>query len=441
MAGQPAPMASKRSKGEDEGLGQVVDWTEEEEKKLVRKIDLVIMPLLVIGFFSLQLDRGNIGNALTDYFLEDVGITQDQFNAGQLLLQLRIVLLEIPSNLVLYKVGPTLWIGCQILAWGFVATFQAFQKGLASYLVTRVLLGVCESGFIPAGMYTMTRWYKKDETSKRFSIYHLGNYASAAASGLIAYGILHMRGVCGLTGWQWLFIIEGIFTVLVGRAFLTFFPRNPEDPTSLLGFKYFSDREREILYRRVIIDDPSKEHKHTTIKKKEILDTMVVADMSVLVVQKWTILPHFIAALTAMASATTFVGYAPSLVYSYGYDRLKSNALVTIGVWLLLCTTVAWGYLADRLGRRGPMVTSGLVILWGLTLGNRILASFALLTLGITFNASQLFRENDKPLHVKGWTAILVVVSVGLVASVFANVQNFFLNRRQKRIGGRTYHP
>ncbi|KAK3952539.1 major facilitator superfamily domain-containing protein [Pseudoneurospora amorphoporcata] len=387
------------SKGEDEGLGQVVDWTEEEEKKLVRKIDLVIMSLLVIGFFSLQLDRGNIGNALIDYFLEDVGITQDQFNA----LQLGIVLLEIPSNLVLYKVGPTLWIGCQILAWEFVATFQAFQKGLASYLITRVLLGVCESAFIPAGMYTMTRWYKKDETSKRFSIYHLGNYASAAASGLIAYGILHMRGVCGLTGWQWLFI----------------------------------------------------EHKHTTIKKKEILDT--------------TILPHFIAALTAMAPATIFVGYAPSLVYSYGYDRLKSNALITIGVWLLLCTTVAWGYSADRLGRRGPMVTSGLVILWGLTLGNRILArstnrdlKFALLTLGITFNANwnpvntswaalnaksagersiTIALMNDKPLHVKGWTAILVVVSVGLVASVFANVQYFFLNRRQKSIGGRTYHP
>ena len=68
-----------------------------------------------------------------------------------------------------------------------------------------------------------------------------------------------------------------------------------------------------------------------------------------------------------MAPATTFVGYAPSLVYSYGYDRLKSNALVTIGVWLLLCTTVAWGYLADRLRKRGPMVTSGLVILWGFT--------------------------------------------------------------------------
>lgn len=77
-----------------------------------------------------------------------------------------------------------------------------------------------------------------------------------------------------------------------------------------------------------------------------------------------------------MAPATTFVGYAPSLVYSYGYDRLKSNALVTIGVWLLLCTTVAWGYLADKLGRRGPMVTSGLVILWGFTVCFHLPSSF-----------------------------------------------------------------
>ncbi|KAK0730865.1 hypothetical protein B0H67DRAFT_563129 [Lasiosphaeris hirsuta] len=102
------------------------------------------MPLLVLGFFALQMDRGNVGNALTDFFLQEVGITQNQFNIGQLLLSLGIVLLEIPSNLMLYRLGPTLWIGPQIIAWGFIATFQTFQKGkgLGAFLSTRLLLGL-----------------------------------------------------------------------------------------------------------------------------------------------------------------------------------------------------------------------------------------------------------------------------------------------------------
>jgi hypothetical protein len=93
------------------------DWTPEEETALVRKIDSIVMPLLMLAFFALQLDRGNIGNALTDFFFRDVGITQNQFNVGQQLLSLGIVLLEVPSNYILYRIGPTKWISGQIIAW------------------------------------------------------------------------------------------------------------------------------------------------------------------------------------------------------------------------------------------------------------------------------------------------------------------------------------
>lgn len=91
---------------------------------------------------------GNIGNALTDNFMEDVSISQGQFNVGQQLLSLGIVLWEIPSNMVLYRIGPSLWLTGQIFTWGLVATFQSFQHGVGPYLATRFLLGTCESGFI-----------------------------------------------------------------------------------------------------------------------------------------------------------------------------------------------------------------------------------------------------------------------------------------------------
>ncbi|EEY21216.1 conserved hypothetical protein [Verticillium alfalfae VaMs.102] len=158
-------------------------------KKRGSWIDTAIMPLLTLGFYALQLDRGNIGNALTDFFLRDIGITQNQYNIGQQLLSLGIIILEIPSNLVLYRIGPVLWLGGQMMAWGLIATFQAFQKGLAAYYVTRFLLGLGEAGFIPGSLYTITRWYKRNETSKRFSIFFLGNMLASATSGLIAFGM------------------------------------------------------------------------------------------------------------------------------------------------------------------------------------------------------------------------------------------------------------
>jgi predicted MFS family arabinose efflux permease len=111
------------------------------------------MPILTLGFFCLQLDRGNIANAITDNMMEDVGIDQDQFNIGQQMLSLGIVLTEIPSNMILYRVGPGKWLTLQLFLFGIVSTFQAFQNNYASFIATRFLLGITESGFIPGGLW------------------------------------------------------------------------------------------------------------------------------------------------------------------------------------------------------------------------------------------------------------------------------------------------
>ncbi|KAF7562300.1 hypothetical protein G7046_g1807 [Stylonectria norvegica] len=451
-----------------------VDWTEEEEKALVWKIDRTVMPLLILGFFALQLDRGNIGNALTDFFLDDVDITQTQFNVGQQLLSLGIVLLEIPSSMVLYRLGPSKWIGSQIIAWGLVATFQAFQKGLIAFVSTRFLLGLCEAGFIPAGLYTITRWYKKDETSKRFSWFFIGNQSAAASSGLISYGILHMRGVGGLSGWQWLFILEGAFTVAVGLLFLSLFPDSVNNPISLLGVGAFNEREAYILTKRVVLDDPSKIHIKTHVSRKEVKN----------VVTNWRLLPHMLLTIAGLAPASTMSSYAPTLVQSFGYERLASNAMVSIGSCILIAVTITWGTLSDKFRLRGPMVALGLLIFWTFTLGDRLLVKspdgskrYAMLICTLAFatnwhpvhgswialntnsagersitmaifimaaNAAgimgnQLFQEGDGPLYQNGWTAIFALVSVGLIAAVVANVQYYFLNGRQLAREGNKY--
>ncbi|ROT35139.1 alternative sulfate transporter [Sodiomyces alkalinus F11] len=443
-----------------------IEWTAEEEKRLVRKVGLVVIPLLIMGFFVLQMDRGNIGNALTDFFFRDVGITQNQFNIGQNLMSLGII----PSNLVLYRVGPSLWIGCQIVAWGMVVVFQAFQKGLAAFLVTRLLLGLCESGFIPAALYTITRWYTRNETSKRFSWFFIGNMTANATSGLIAYGILHMRGVQGLAGWQWLFILEGLFTIFVGATFICFFPKSPSEPVSIFGYRYFTEREAQILTARVLRDDPTKAQKNKHMRWKEIKDALT----------NWKLISHLVLTVAGLAPAATLVSYGPTLVVSFGFGRLRSNALMSIGSWLQLLSNLLMGYVADKWDKRGPVAFVGVLFYMGFAIGNRLLIfsdnaglRFAFLTLVIPFavnwhpvngawmalNAqsagersitmallimganvaamigSQLFQQEDGPLYPKGWAGIVALTVASFLAVSVSNWQYWWLNRREAEKG------
>lgn len=108
--------------------------------------------------------------------MEDVGIDQNQFNVGQQLLSLGIVLFEIPSNMILYRVGPGKWLTLQLFLFGLVSLFQAFQKGYPAFLITRFLLGATESGFIPGGLWTMSTWYTRDETAKRVMLFYIGQH-------------------------------------------------------------------------------------------------------------------------------------------------------------------------------------------------------------------------------------------------------------------------
>ena len=138
-------------------------YNDKAENLAYRKLDFIILPLLFLGFFGLQLDRGNIANALTDTILKDLDITQDTINTGTQVLSAGIIIFEIPSNVLLQRVGAQKWITGQIIAWGLVATFQSFVKSRSTFLATRFLLGACEAGFIPGTLYYLSRWYRKSQ--------------------------------------------------------------------------------------------------------------------------------------------------------------------------------------------------------------------------------------------------------------------------------------
>lgn len=208
-----------------------------------------------------------MANAITDNFMEDIGIDQDEFNVGQQMLSLGIVLFEIPSNMVLYRVGPGKWLTLQLFLFGIVSTFQAWQTNYASFITTRLLLGITESGFIPGGLWTLSTWYTRKETAKRVMIFYFGNQFGQASAKLLAYGILHMRGVAGRPGWFWLFVLMGGFTILSGFVLGFLLPDSFKKPRStfLPRINIFSEREIHILNTRVLLDDPMKGKKKKSI--------------------------------------------------------------------------------------------------------------------------------------------------------------------------------
>ena len=124
-----------------------------------------------------------------------------------------------------------------------------------------------ESGFIPGGLWTLSTWYTRKETAKRVMFFYFGNQFGQASSKLLAYGILHMRGVGGKPGWYWLFTIMGVFTIMCGLILGLFLPDSFAKPRSVfLPFRaVFNEREVHILRNRVLLDDPMKGKKKKRI--------------------------------------------------------------------------------------------------------------------------------------------------------------------------------
>lgn len=136
----------------------------------LHRIDSTVLPLLFLGLLVFQLDRMNLASALTGGFAKDIGVNQDTINLGNQLMFLGIVLLEIPSNMLLQKVGPRKYISGQVMLFGFVATMQVFLVDRKGFLASRMMLGLAEAGYIPGACYTLSTWYTRRELARRIAV-------------------------------------------------------------------------------------------------------------------------------------------------------------------------------------------------------------------------------------------------------------------------------
>ena len=220
-------------------------------------------------FFALQLDRGNISQALSDNLLSDLGLNTNEYNYGQTIFYICFLCAELPSQLISKKIGPDNWIPIQMVSWSLVASMQAFLSGKSSFYACRALLGLIEGGFIPDNILYLSYFYTGFELPARLSWFWVSYQSTQIISAFLAFGILRLGGRNGMEGWRWLFALEGMLTGLIGIAAWFYLPPSPTQSATtskinpFRGEKgWFDEREEKIMVNRILRDDPSKGDMH-----------------------------------------------------------------------------------------------------------------------------------------------------------------------------------
>ncbi|KAK1222249.1 hypothetical protein PQX77_014882 [Marasmius sp. AFHP31] len=221
----------------------------EAEKRLVRKIDLHIIPTIWVLYTLSYLDRANIGNAKSGGMEEALNLTSNQYSVVLLVFFVSYVIFEVPANMLLTRVRPSFFLSGLCFLWGGIAACMAAVSNYQQLAGIRFALGVIEAGFAPGVAFYLSSWYKRHELARRFSIYYTATAVSGAFSGLLAGVITDKLALArGIQGWQWLLLIEGVASSFAGCFAWYFLPDWPSTTS------WLTPEERFIATQRLAYD-------------------------------------------------------------------------------------------------------------------------------------------------------------------------------------------
>ncbi len=196
--------------------------------RLYSKIAWRLIPYLFLLYILAYLDRVNVGFAALE-MKHDLGLSNTVYGTGAGIFFLGSALFDLPSNLMLVKVGPRRWIARIMISWGILATGMMFVRGPLSFYLLRFLLGVCEAGFFPGMILYLTYWFPSQERARAIAKFMTATSIAGVVGAPISGSLLHLEGLMHLHGWQWLFLAEGIPSFLMGFSVLYLLKDKPDD--------------------------------------------------------------------------------------------------------------------------------------------------------------------------------------------------------------------
>ncbi|KAI9248552.1 major facilitator superfamily domain-containing protein [Phascolomyces articulosus] len=293
--------------------------TDKEIRQLTWKRDIRIIPLVFLFYLCSFLDRVNIGNAKLAGLTQDINMSEDEYNGALSIFFVGYILFEVPSNMMVNKVGPRLWIAVIQLVWGVI------------------MMSMAAAGLVPAILFYLSIWYTRREQAKRIAIFFCCLAASGAVGGLLAFGIVRLDGVQNLAGWQWIFILEAIPTLVLSIVCYFALPDFPETTP------FLNEHERGVLLDILKADAGPVSDKGSNISWDQFRVSF----------RDWLLYGYCIIALGVIVDIYSVGMFLPSIIYGMGFQALTAQAMTVPPYIIAGIFTVLNGFSASKREERG----------------------------------------------------------------------------------------
>ena len=374
-------------------------FTPEFRRRTILKVSWRLLPLIVVAYLVAFIDRTNIAVASLT-MNKDLGFSATLYGIGAGIFFLGYALFEVPSNMVLQKVGARLWIARIMITWGIVSGLMATVVGPWSFLSLRFLLGVAEAGFFPGMILYFTYWYPAEYRGRVISTLFIAVPVANAVASVISGAILEMDGILGLRGWQWVFIIEAIPAIVL--AFVVLWQMTDRPSVA----KWLDADEKEWLEGELAAERRTVEAAGKLSVVQVLTDSRVLAISAI----------YFFSA-TAGYGITFFL---PQIVKSFGATNFTTGLLTAIPYTVGIVGLLAFGYFSDRFKERrrhliAAATVGGVGFLIAASLNNSYwaLAGMSIATIGIYGS-----RPTMWPMPSQFLTGASAAVGIALINSI-----------------------
>ncbi|ORY70329.1 major facilitator superfamily domain-containing protein [Pseudomassariella vexata] len=305
-------------------------------RKATMKMDMIIMPILVIMYILNYLDRQNIASAKIAGIDADLNLSGVEYQTAVSILFCGYILMQVPSNMIVGKIKrPGMYICGGMAAWGILSALMAVVHNYAGLLVARVLLGCIEAIFFPGALYFLSLFYNRRQFALRTAILYSGSQLGNAFGGLFAIGILRLDGKHGLEGWRWLFLVEGVLTTGLALLFSLILPNSNRE---ILGL---SKLECTFVQWNLASDQGQHDNTHEITAFKGFI--LALTDP-----KTWL----FTGILYSTYIVGTLANFFPLVVEGLGYDRTTTYALSAPPFILCVIAMLVNGFHSDRAQER-----------------------------------------------------------------------------------------